>query len=336
MLWFTQTYFHYTMYYKVNKDLLPGGLWPVMITPFTENLELDLEGLKHLTEFYCNSGAKGLFTNCLSSEMFELSPEERLKLIKTVTDTVAGLIPVVATGTFGNDLNNNTEFIKKVYDCGVDAVVININQLVNKNDDESSLKKALEYIMKQTDKIPLGTYECPVPYKRLLSPGFMQWLADTGRFLYHKDTSCDIIELKQKIHSVKNSLLGIYNAHTPTAILSLKNGARGLSPIGANFFPELYDFLISKYQENQHKEEISNLSAVLNLIDPILHRFYPASAKIFLKMRGLNINIHTRVNLPEMKQTDYARINDLFGIFQSLSDSISIKNCRIDRILKVF
>ncbi len=315
---------------------LPCGLWPVMITPFKENLEIDFEGLRQLTEFYLNSGAEGLFANCLSSEMFELSSEERIKLIKTVTETVAGAVPVVATGTFGNEIYNTIEFIKKVYDCGVDAVVININQLAGEKESELSLKESLEHIINKTCHIPLGTYECPVPYKRLLSAGLLRWLGQTGRFLYHKDTSCDIHALTQKIISVENTSLGIFNAHIPTAILSLKRGAHGLSPIGANFFPELYKFLIKNYNVSQYKEEISNLSAVLNLVDPILHKFYPASAKIFLKMRGLNINVHTRVNLPEMKHADYERINDLFSIFQRLNDSLSCPSDQLNNFTSIY
>jgi 4-hydroxy-tetrahydrodipicolinate synthase len=310
---------------NINFNPLPGGLWPVMITPFKENFEIDLNGLKQLTEFYLNAGAKGLFANCLSSEMFELSPHERIMLVKTVTKTVAGSVPVVATGTFGNNLDTATDFIKEVYDCGVDAVVININQLVKPGDPESLIKKTLEFIINKTSNIPLGTYECPVPYKRLFSADLLQWLAETGRFFYHKDTSCDIRELTYKINAVKNTNLGIYNAHTPTALLSLKRGGRGLSPIGANFFPELYDLLINNYNKNNVKEKISNLSAILNMLDPLLHKFYPASSKIFLKMRGLNINVHTRLKLPEMKHIDYQRINNIMNIFKNISEYLDCK-----------
>ena len=37
---------------------LPGGLWPVMLTPFLENNEIDYPGLKKLTDFYINTGGR--------------------------------------------------------------------------------------------------------------------------------------------------------------------------------------------------------------------------------------------------------------------------------------
>ena len=47
-------------------------------------------------------------------------------------------------------------------------------------------QKNTELLLKLTPGIPLGLYECPVPYKRLLSPKLLAWCAQTGRFLFHK------------------------------------------------------------------------------------------------------------------------------------------------------
>lgn len=63
---------------------LPEGFIPVMLTPFTADLQVDYSCLRKLTEFYLEAGAVGLFANCLSSEMYELSDEERLNVIATV------------------------------------------------------------------------------------------------------------------------------------------------------------------------------------------------------------------------------------------------------------
>ena len=37
----------------------------------------------------------------------------------------------------------------------------------------------------------LGFYECPYPYKRLVTPKILDWCLSTGRFYYMKDTCCD-------------------------------------------------------------------------------------------------------------------------------------------------
>lgn len=195
---------------------LPGGLWPVMLTPFTENKELDIVGLEKLTEFYITNGANGLFANCLSSEMFQLTEEERITIIKTVVKKATNNLPVIATGTFSRDLPTNVDFIKKVYETGVVAVVINTNQLTLETESEDAFKHKVEEIVDNTTPIPLSIYECPEPHKRLLSPALMKWIAGMGRFFYHKDTSCDKEQIEKKLISIKDTSLGLYNAHTPS------------------------------------------------------------------------------------------------------------------------
>lgn len=79
---------------------LPKGLWPVMLTPIKEDNTVDYDCLEKLTEFYLSSGAAGLFANCLSSEMFQLTADERVEVTKRVVRTVNGRVPVISTGFF--------------------------------------------------------------------------------------------------------------------------------------------------------------------------------------------------------------------------------------------
>ena len=115
---------------------LPEGFIPVMLTPFTTDLQVDYSCLRQLTEFYLDAGSVGLFANCLSSEMYELNDEERLKVIETVVNQVAGRVPVVATGTFGGNIQEMAAFSKKVYALGVNAVIILNNQFVNETESD--------------------------------------------------------------------------------------------------------------------------------------------------------------------------------------------------------
>ena len=52
---------------------LPEGLWPVMITAFKPDNTLDLDGVRKITDMYLAAGANGMFANCLSSEMYQLT-----------------------------------------------------------------------------------------------------------------------------------------------------------------------------------------------------------------------------------------------------------------------
>jgi 4-hydroxy-tetrahydrodipicolinate synthase len=46
-----------------------NGIMPVMLTPFTEQNEIDWAGLQRLVEWYISHGADALFAVAQSSEM---------------------------------------------------------------------------------------------------------------------------------------------------------------------------------------------------------------------------------------------------------------------------
>jgi 4-hydroxy-tetrahydrodipicolinate synthase len=71
---------------------------PVMITPFNLKAKVDLDVVSALIDFYLEAGVKGFFANCLSSEMFSISEDERLELTRHVVQYVNCRVPVVATG----------------------------------------------------------------------------------------------------------------------------------------------------------------------------------------------------------------------------------------------
>lgn len=307
-------------------NMLNGGMWPVMLTPFSEDKKVDFEKLKTLTSFYVEAGSKGLFANCLSSEMFYLTEEERLKVTQTVVDTVNGVIPVVATGTFSADVNENATFFEKIYSTGIAAVVINSNQLANQTDNDTVFKNKLINLLENTGEIPLGIYECPVPYKRIISLDVMKWMTESKRFLYFKDTSCDIPSIKEKLKITNGSALGIYNANIPTGLESLKMGGRGISPIGANFFPELYSYLADNYNNESKTKEIEKINSVLCVIDPLIHNIYPFAAKWVLRERGFNINTMTRTPISEIVSQDYIKLKQLITVLNSLMKEIGIRS----------
>lgn len=306
-------------------EMLPKGLWPVMITPFTKNNQLDLEGLERLTNMYLDAGANGMFANCLSSEMYQLTSEERLQLTTTVVQLCADKAPVVATGTFSRNHTENVEFIKKIHDTGVKAVILISSLLAEPDESEDILKQRLEKIMAETGNIPLGVYECPVPYKRLLSTDILTWMATSGRFVYHKDTSCNSHALKRKVEAVKGTSFGLYNADTTTALDSLESGSRGISPISANFYPELYNYLLKEFFANGRTEKVNQLHAFLTMMDRVTHAFYPYSAKLFLSKRGLKIETNTRIPQETLSNVDHLRLKALMDSFKTLADMYEVE-----------
>lgn len=63
------------------------GTFPTMITPFKEDGSVDYETVKKYVHWYHDSGCKGIFAVCQSSEIFYLTAEEIININKLVYDT---------------------------------------------------------------------------------------------------------------------------------------------------------------------------------------------------------------------------------------------------------
>ena len=115
----------------------------------------------------------------------------------------------------------------------------------------NSWKMNVEYILKQTDNIKLGLYECPLPYHRLLSIEETKWAAETGRFVWMKETSENPKIFSQKVHAAQNSLLKILNADARFLLESLNDGGAGYCGIATNFFPNLLSWMCLHYNDQK-------------------------------------------------------------------------------------
>ena len=301
------------------------GFIPVMLTPFLSDGTIDFNGLTQLTEIYLQAGASGLFANCLSSEMFELTNEERLQIIKHVVKVSAGAVPVVATGTFGGSISQQADFVKKVSDTGVEAVIAITSLLAKEDDSDTIFNDRVFDLLKHTSDIPLGFYECPVPYKRVLKPQQLADFVSTGRVIYHKDTSLDLSQIKEKLALTSGNAFGLYDAYLVHAVASLKAGSSGLSCIQGNYFPELIVWLCDHYNDEALTEEVNVVQQFLTNQMEVMHDVYPAVSKYFLQKRGLNISTYTRRNVGELTTNVVKRVDKLFHDYTALRSDLNIE-----------
>jgi 4-hydroxy-tetrahydrodipicolinate synthase len=305
---------------KTHKEFIP-----VMLTPFKENGEVDFNSLTELTEFYIKSGAKGLFANCLSSEMFELTEQERLQVVKHVVNVAGGAVRVVATGTFGGKIQTQADFVKKIYETGVDAVIIITNALASQQETDEVFNANMFKILDLTDTIPMGFYECPVPYKRLISPAQLKLFVDTNRIIYHKDTCLDIEMIRQKLKAGDTHEFGLYDAYMGHAVASLKAGAAGLSCIQGNYWPELIVWLCENFNNPSLTGEVAKVQQFFIDNMEVMHHVYPVTAKYYLQKRGLSLSTFTRQESGEFTAEIKIRIEQLYTNYKNLQNELELK-----------
>lgn len=272
---------------------IANGVYPTMITPFTDDNQIDYKALDTLVEWYIERGVHGLFAVCQSSEMFRLSLEERVELSRFVVRQTAGRVPVIASGHVSDTFADQRDELLRIADTGVDAVVLVSNRLAGEEDSEDVWKIRAEQLMNALEGVVFGIYECPYPYKRLLSPELLQWCAATGRFAFLKDTCCSTEQLDKKLKAVQGSSLRVFNANSVTLLESLKLGAAGFSGVMANFHPDLYVWLVENWQ--QHPEQALEVQNFLGVASLIELQQYPLNAKYYLRKSGIPLKVNARV-----------------------------------------
>lgn len=297
---------------------------PVMLTPFKDNGEIDFNGLTELTEFYIKSGASGLFSNCLSSEMFELTEQERLQVVKHVVNVAGGAVRVVATGTFGGEIQTQADFVKKIYETGADAVIVITNMLASQQEPDEVFNAQMFKLLDLTDSIPLGFYECPVPYKRLISPEQLELFVATNRIIYHKDTCLDIEQVKQKLKAGNERDFGLYDAYMGHAVASLKAGASGLSCIQGNYWPELIVWLCENFNNPSLTKEVDRVQQFFIDNMEVMHHVYPVTAKYYLQKRGLSISTFTRQEVGVLTSEIKNNIDKLYKDYNNLGNELKL------------
>ncbi|MCF8339365.1 MAG: dihydrodipicolinate synthase family protein [Chitinophagaceae bacterium] len=300
---------------------------PVMVTPFNLKAGLDLDLVSILVEFYLAAGAKGLFANCLSSEMFSITEDERLMLTQHIVRQVNGRVPVVATGSFGLTIAEKAAFTRKIFDTGIDAAIMITGHFAKESDSDEVLLNHFDELFHLTPNIPLGMYECPAPYKRIIGADTFKTLLAANRLVYHKDTSIEPAQVLAKLNVLKemDNQLEFYDAHTPNALFSVQSGAKGMSSISGNFYPEIMVWLVNNANNPALKEEVNWLQQELTKVDPLIHIAYPLSAKYFLQKRGIPIRTISRALAVKLTPNQSKALDALYDRFGYWCEKLQIQ-----------
>ncbi|MGI6745020.1 MAG: dihydrodipicolinate synthase family protein [Acutalibacteraceae bacterium] len=271
---------------------IPYGVYPTMVTPYKKENTIDYDGVLALLDWYKRKNCDGIFAICQSSEIFFLSFEEKLELLRFIMANKPDGITIIASGHTEEDADLQVEQAKAYIDTGIDAYVFISNRFAKREESDDILLKNMLNVVERLPEIALGIYECPYPYKRLLSPYVLCELAKTGKFCFLKDTCCDLTQIEAKLKAVEGSDFGIYNANSATLLESLKLGCRGFSGVMGNFHPEIYSYLCKNFSKEPEKAQI--IQEFLGFASLAECQMYPINAKYYLSLDKVPISYESR------------------------------------------
>ena len=291
---------------------VPNGVYPTMITPFREDMQVDYGALPPLLGWYEARGVTGVFAICQSSEIFYLSFEERLRILKEIMRARAPGTVALASGHTAWDPATQIREARAFIDEGIDAYVFISNRFAAKDEDDDAFLRRLEHVAKALPDLPLGIYECPYPYKRLLSPYVIRRLGEVANFAFLKDTCCDLDQIRAKLEAAKATGLKIFNANAAMLLESLRLGCAGFSGVMANFHPRLYVKLCECWQDDPALAE--RLQAFVGMASLAEAQQYPVNAKYTIALDGVPMTWKCRVKMKDdakFRRCDQMQIEQL-------------------------
>src|SRR5215218_935324 len=148
-----------------------GRVMTAMVTPFTEDGSLDLDGAAGLARWLQEQGNEGLVVAGTTGESPTLTDAEKLSLWETVADAVT--IPVVA-GSGTNDTAHSVHLTAEASKVGV-AGILALCPYYNRP-SQAGIEGHLRAVAEATD-LPVVVYDIPVRTGRKIATPLLARLA---------------------------------------------------------------------------------------------------------------------------------------------------------------
>lgn len=258
------------------------GIIPPMITPFTKNGDLDIEGLKTLVGYLRNE-VDGLFICGSYGAGALMSVEERKKVAEVTMEVVDGKIPVVSmVGTTNN--KDSVELAKHAASIGVSAVAA-VGPYYFKHNEDDLIDFYTELI--ESVDIPVYLYDNPGFQGYEISIETVQKLKEKG-LAGVKDATFDILKYAKYERLLKDDSFDLGLGTEAMWLSARALGCEAFIPGLANAFPEICRKMYQEGMEGK-MEECRETQFKVNKMRDIMYLAKSTQLAIYamLEIRGI-------------------------------------------------
>ncbi len=290
------------------KELIGTGV--ALITPFTENFEVDVEGLKKVVNFNIDNGVDYLVLLGTTAESATLTKVEKQWVIDTIIEVNAGRLPLVL-GVGGNNTQSVIDELK-TRDLSPFAAILSVSPMYNKPTQEG-IYQHFAAIAKASPK-PIVLYNVPGRTASNILPETVIRLAnDFERIVAIKEAAGDMVQAMRLIEGCPDDFLVISGDDMIALPMVLAGGAGVISVIGEGL-PKEFSEMIRLGLDKKVEEAYKLHYRVAPAIDYIFEEGNPAGIKAVFNKLGI---CGATVRLPLVDASDAlkAKINTFVDNF---------------------
>ncbi|HFQ6531168.1 TPA: 4-hydroxy-tetrahydrodipicolinate synthase [Clostridioides difficile] len=278
--------------------MLFKGSAVALVTPFTEDNNVNFEKLGELIEYHIENGTDALVVCGTTGEATTMSESEIFAVIKYTVEKVNKRIPVIA-GTGSNNTMLSVHMSQEAEKLGVDGLLI-ITPYYNKT-NEKGLKLHFETIANSV-KLPIILYNVPGRTKVNIKPSVVAELAKIDNIVAVKEASGDLAQVAEIAKLVPKDF-AIYSGNDDTILPLLSLGGSGVISVLANICPKETHDLVTKFFEGDIEGSKKLQLDMDALIAALFIEVNPVPVKTAMNILGFNVG-DLRLPLAEMEKTN--------------------------------
>lgn len=216
------------------------GTITALVTPFKEDLSVDIERFKQLLDFQLEEEIDGLVVCGSTGESATLSVKEKLSLIITAVEHVNGRVPVIA-GTGSNNTQDSIDLTLLAREHGADAALL-VAPYYNKPDQEGLYNHYMA-IAEAVD-IPQIIYNVPGRAGVNITPETQLRLAEeVPHIIATKEASGDLDQIMTIIKNKPEDFLVFSGDDSLTLPITLLGGD-GVISVLSNYAPKQFGEMV--------------------------------------------------------------------------------------------
>lgn len=259
----------------------PEGIIAAMITPFTNEQEVNEHGIRKLVNQLIDRGVHGLFCLGTNGEFFSLTFDEKVEIARIIVDEAKGRVPIyVGAGCISTA--ETIRLTKRLEQLNVDAVSVITPYFLPFTQEE--LYEHYRHIANST-QLPIILYNIPDRTGNNLEAHTVARLSEINNIVGIKDSSGKIDQILQYLDVVNPDFSVL--AGTDSLILStLMAGGKGAIAATANVLPQTVASIYENWKAEKYDEAQIAQTQLRDLRSAMKLGTLPAGLKEALNFTG--------------------------------------------------
>ncbi|MCI9053157.1 MAG: 4-hydroxy-tetrahydrodipicolinate synthase [Lachnospiraceae bacterium] len=261
------------------------GAGVAIVTPFTEDYQVNFDKLGELIDFQIENGTDAIIICGTTGESSTLTHEEHLDCIRFAIKKTNKRVPVIA-GTGSNCTETAVYLSKEAQKAGADALLL-VTPYYNKA-TQNGLKEHFT-ITANSVEIPIVLYNVPSRTGCNILPETAVSLAkNVKNIVAIKEASGDISQIA-KLAYLADGMLDIYSGNDDQIVPILSLGGVGVISVLSNIAPKKTHDIVENYLNGNVKQSAKLQLEAIPLAKALFSEVNPIPVKTALNMMGFQV-----------------------------------------------